>query len=501
VVFSFFKKDPKDTAEPSTAKGGASARSSKPGARPLAAPVSRNASATVPKQPNTESSLPDKDLARTLAMETAAKIDAIESEMARDFMRPSGGATLFPNSAANSTLGRLSQQPVEQSLPPATLAKKDAGIELIDLSTDDWQGNANAIELHAEGSGSAIDEAANLFAHGLIEPAEAGLRAAIHSDSLGDAAQRAWLMLFELFQQRGDKGSFDNLTIEYVLRFESSPPAWMEYKDEAGSIAAGKTADGAPIVRLPDAVDANVVKVLEQLKNYSAQHQALTLDASGVREVDLVGAELLLRVINAFKRASHELLVLGADQLITPLRAAVEPGRRDQSDAGWMLLLEVFRLLQRQHDFEETGIQYCITYEVSPPSWEPPPPNLKTGPAPARSAIPVVATPVVTPAAAPAPAAVVEPLGPLDWRGAVEGEGEPHFGRLVAESRSSKHLQVECRYLQRMAFSAASALLTHVMKLQSAGVRVEFRNVNPLVVALLNLLGVTAVATVQPRRP
>ena len=200
MVFSFFKKDPKDTAEPSAAKGGATARAAKPSARPLAAPVNRNASSTVPKPPNTESSLPDKDLARTLAMETAAKIDAIESEMARDFMRPSGGATLFPNSAANSTLGRLSQQPVEQPLPPATLAKKDAGIELIDLSTDDWQGNANAIELHAEGSGSAIDEAAILFANGLIEPAEAGLRAAIHSDSLGDAAQRAWLMLFELFQ-------------------------------------------------------------------------------------------------------------------------------------------------------------------------------------------------------------------------------------------------------------------------------------------------------------
>ena len=65
----------------------------------------------------------------------------------------------------------------------------------------------HAIELHAEGSGSAIDEAAILFANGLIEPAEAGLRAAIHSDSLGDSAQRAWLMLFELFQQRGDKGS------------------------------------------------------------------------------------------------------------------------------------------------------------------------------------------------------------------------------------------------------------------------------------------------------
>jgi len=157
-----------------------------------------------------------------------------------------------------------------------------------------------------------------------------------------------------------------------VLRFESSPPAWIDYKDEATTASAGKTAEGAPIVRLPDVVDANVVKVLEQLKNHSVQHQSLTLDTSGVREIDLVGAELLLRVINAFKRASHELMVLGADQLITPLRAAVEPGRRDQSDAAWMLLLEVFRLLNRQHDLRKPASSIasptrCRRLRGSPP--------------------------------------------------------------------------------------------------------------------------------------
>ena len=479
MVFSFFKKDPKDT-EPLSPKGGAGSRAAKPIGRPLPGPVNRSAAATQPKSPNTESVLPDKDLARTLAMETAAKIDAIESEMARDFMRPTGNAPMFSNSAANSTLGRLSQQPVEQTVP-LTQAKRDTGLELVDLSIDEWHGNANAIELHGEGSGSAIDEAAILFANGLIEPAEAGLRAAIHSDSLGDAAQRAWLMLFELFQQRGDKASFDNLTIEYVLRFESSPPAWIDYKDEAAALATGKTADGAPLVRLPDIVDANVVKVLEQLKNYSAQHQALTLDTSGVREIDLVGAELLLRVVNAFKRASHELLVLGADQLITPLRAAVEPGRRDQSDAAWMLLLEVFRLLQRQHDFEETGIQYCITYEVSPPSWEPPPPSLKT-----RAA---------TPAEMP-----VEHEDGLHWRGTVRANGEPQFGHLQAAARTEKRIAVDCTYLKRIEFSTATSLLTLLTKLRQAGATVEFRNVNTLVAALFSLLGVDMVAEIQLRR-
>jgi anti-anti-sigma regulatory factor len=478
VVFSFFKKDPKDS-NASTAKGG-SGRSSRSSARPLPAPVNRNASATLPKPANTESTVPDKDLHRTLAMETAAKIDAIESEMARDFMRPSGGGPLFSNSAANSTLGRLSQQPVEQPVPQTTTAR-DRGPESVDLSLEEWQGNANAIEIHGEGSGSAIEEAAILFANGLIEPAEAGLRAAIHSDALGDAAQRAWLMLFELFQQRGDKASFDNLTIEYVLRFESSPPAWIDYKDEATAASAGKTADGAPIVRLPDVVDANVVKVLEQLKNHSIQHQSLTLDTSGVREIDLVGAELLLRVLNAFKRASHELMVLGADQLITPLRAAVEPGRRDQSDAAWMLLLEVFRLLNRQHDFEETGIQYCITYEVSPPSWEPPPPSLKT-----RAA---------TPADKP-----VEVDDGMQWRGTVRGNGEPQFGRLLVEAKTEKRLAVDCTYLKRIEFATATSLLTLLTKLRQGGVTIEFRNVNHLIAALFSLLGVDMVADVQLRR-
>jgi anti-anti-sigma regulatory factor len=190
----------------------------------------------------------------------------------------------------------------------------------------------------------------------------------------------------------------------------------------------------------------------------------------------------LLRVINAFKRASHELMVLGADQLITPLRAAVEPGRRDQSDAAWMLLLEVFRLLNRQHDFEETGIQYCITYEVSPPSWEPPPPSLKTR----------------APTPADRPVEAVD--DGMQWRGTVRGNGEPQFGRLQISAKTEKSLAIDCTYLKRVEFATATALLTLLTKLRQGGVTVEFRNVNHLIAALFSLLGVDMVADVQLRR-
>ena len=420
---------------------------------------------------------------RTLALETAAKIDAIESEMARDFLRPGGASAMFSNSAANSTLQRASQQPVAAPEPVAPAGEKPS--DALEVISEDWVGNVNAFELHAEGGGSAIEETAILFANGLIEPAEAGLRAAIQSDQLGESAQRGWLMLFELMQQRNDRAGFDSLTIEYVLRFESSPPAWIDYKDEPDlavlALAGGQLAT-APVIVLPEIVDGGVVKHLEQLKNQSLSHQSITLDSSNVRSFDSVGAELLLRVINAFKRASHELLLQGADQLVNPLRSAVEAGRRDPSDAVWMLLLEVFRLLNRQHDFEETGIQYCITYEVSPPSWEPAPPNLKTR-------------------AASAPAAVKpEAVDSLCWRGTLRGEGEPYFGRLMAASRVEKKLVVDCTYLKRVEFSTATGMLAMVTKVRQNGASIEFRNINYLIGALFALLGVDAVAQIQLRR-
>jgi anti-anti-sigma regulatory factor len=483
VAFSFFKKDPKERGD---AGGKAGTRQgARPVGRPLPGPVNRTPPVTGQKPAVTATTAsPEKELARSLAMETAAKIDAIESEMARDFLRPVGSTgPEFSNSAANSTLARPSQQPV----PPAPPVEKKSPPGLEDLLTniDDWQARSNAIELQGEGGGSAIEETAILFANGLFEPAEAGLRAAIESDALGDAAQRGWLMLFELLQQRNDKAAFESLTIEYVLRFESSPPAWIEYKDEAPARTPAGPAKpaGAALIVLPEAIDAGVVKHLEQLKQQSLVHQSITVDMSNVRLVDMVGAELLLRVINAFKRASHDLTVVGADLLVKPLREAVEAGRRDPSDAVWMLLLEVFRLLNRQHDFEETGIQYCITYEVSPPSWEPAPSNLKT-----REAQPQ------------APQAVEPVVEGLQWRGTLRGEGEPHFGRLIAQARTDKQIVVDCTYLRRVEFATATAMLSMLTKIRQAGAAVEFRNVNYLIAALFSLLGVDAVAQIQLRR-
>jgi len=502
VVFSFFKKDTKEgKSGPDRPGARAPARpvrqEQKLVGRPIVGTINRSlnrpSSNTEPHSGGggafavTENALPDRELARSLAMATAAKIDAIESEMARDFLRPRKTQVEVNAAAAEQARDEVRVEaapppPEPEDAPPLTSAARRT--EAAPLSEEDafdpgseiLGGSIDAIEVNGSSS-SVLDETAILFANRQDHAAESGLRTALIAESLGAATDRGWLMLLELLQQRNDRPGYEQLSSQFALRFGVPAPAWINYA-ESETPAAPKT--GVPVVALPEAIDAGIVKPLEEFKNLATAHPALTLDVSATRYVDLVGAELLLRVFNAFKRASHELTVRGAEQLMVALRAAVEAGRRDASDAGWMLLLEVQRLLDRQADFEETGIQYCITYEVSPPSWEPPLPNIRV--------------------LGVAEGADSRGADPLNWKGEIIGDGDPYIPRLVSASLESTRVVVECRQLRRVAFSASTSLLGQLVKMQQSGVSVEFRNVNCLVTGLWQLLGVSSIADVRVRR-
>jgi ABC-type transporter Mla MlaB component len=504
VVFSFFKKDAKEvkgSGDRAAARG--SARTSRPdpklGGRTITGPATRTLTrSSAPETANggfavTDTALPDRERARSMAMATAAKIDAIESEMARDFLkprRPPGEpepAVEVPRDAIAVEAAPPPPEP-EEPAPPVLAPQAAAAVarraeaaqseeDAFDPGSEILAGSIDAIEVNGASS-SVLEETAILFANRQDQAAEAGLRSALIAEALGLATERGWLMLLELLQQRNDRAAYDTLANQFALRFDSPAPAWNNYADPEPRAAARP---GIPVVALPSGIDAGIVKPLEDFKALAMTHPALALDVSATRTVDLVGAELLLRVFNAFKRASHELSVRGAEQLLVALRSAVEPGRRDPSDAAWMLLLEIQRLLDRQADFEETGIQYCITYEVSPPSWEPPLPNVRIE-------------------GAGESASSRRTADPLDWKGEIMGDGEQFLSRLTVASANSRRLVVECRQLRRVAFTAASAMLGQLIRLQQSGVAVEFRNVNCLVAALWSLIGVSAVADVRTRR-
>jgi ABC-type transporter Mla MlaB component len=394
----------------------------------------------------------------------------------------------------------LTTLPGGPTTTPSTAAPVAEAPDPIDVNSAILGGNIDAIEISESGGGSVIDETAILFANGEVDAAEAVLRAGLRRDELGPATRMAWHMLFEIVNHRGDRAAFEQLAMDYALRFEHSPPAWIDYDDAAaarpaggaagaagaaGGAAARPAANDGSSVRLPAAIDAGILGHLEKLRALTATHAEVQLDVSDAAQIDIGGASMLLRVIGAFKRSDRELTLAGADVLAGVLARSVESGRRDPADALWMLLLELQRMLGRNEEFEETAIQYCITFEVSPPSWEPAPGNLKVAPATASCA---AATAEAVPAGAP-----------LELRGALAGDGEPQLGRLVAAARGQQQVVIDCQQLRLLSFGAGSGLLGAVRRIRQGGCAVELRNVSAIVAALLNLLGVAALARLHQR--
>lgn len=460
MVFSFFKKDPKDKQPP--AKGGGK------GATVAGTPQRSS------QGPSTVTAKAERERARSQQVETAAKIDQIESEMNRVL----GGdpTTTPPVEPPSASAPATAPGPALPRHAPGARVPHDPYD-----NEDGWAGGTNvnqytgvdAIEIQTLSSGSVIEEAAILFANGQPEAAEVALRVGTQADDLGSDRPVVYRMLLEIINQRGDRAAFTDCAVEFASRCRDTPPAWFDYSRE-GEVRPAAT---APAVTLPAVLDAGIVKALEQLKSLTARHAVLVLDLSATRQVDLVGAQLLLRVVNAFKRASHELTFVGIDKLEDALRAAISPGRRDASDALWMLLFEVLRMRERPQAFEELGIQYCITFEVSPPSWEPAPRNLSGR----------------------ATAGAAGPGGGIEWRGALDTDADRVFAKLVERARLARRLTVDCRQLRRIAFGAASALLAHLGNLRDEGISIEFHDVNPVVGALFDLLGISEVAGVKPR--
>jgi anti-anti-sigma regulatory factor len=542
VIFSFFKRKPAPDAGRARTD-----RTSEPNARVPGDGVSTAGRDTaVDPFPTTIDSRTDP---RELARITTAKIDAIESEMihnagpATRTARPGVAGSVFTPSG-RSEPGRPGA-PARATTPnppahhpshptafqtPAVLPEGPDGLEharpheaRADLDFGAVAVPADAVQVHghttflgaaadevagAAASGAlthvaaeslavdvlsstlppAFEEAAVLFSNGQSDDAVAILRAAIHDPALGAHERQAWGMLFHLHLCRGERVEFDALALDFSTRFETSPPPW----DDTMAAPSAAAAPSAPsVVALPPHLDAQAVRQFDQLRRLAQRDRPLVLDLSSVTRVDSLGAELMLRVLAALSRAGRDLTVTGAQSLLEVVAGTTEAGRRDSSDACWMLQLELLRLLGRQQAFEDLSIEYCVTYEVSPPSWEPLPPTLRAE-----------LGPVARPASgrADAGSAVVVDDDGVSVSGELEGRIQDLITALRDQSQHHDTIHLDCARLRRVDFGAAGELLNEIVALRARGKYLRFKDVNHLVGALLAVMGIPDLAEVRLRR-
>lgn len=384
--------------------------------------------------------------------------------------------------AAESPKADKPRAPAEST--PAPAEKKAASpahernsLDFTNGSLDD-PGKEDEIEIsHSSGSHPVVEEAAILYANGQDAMALAALEGAVGETSLGAATEQVWAMLFDLCMLMGKRETFESRALEYSLRFEKSPPAWQEVAKER--VDPTLTTGGLGFVAFGTALNAQSEKSVRQLERIIANNPTARAELGKIRTVDEPGCSLLLQALKLARKDKCEVVLTGAEELATVLGRKAVPGTREH-EAAWLLLLELFQHLGRQEDFDDMALQYAITFEVSPPSWETQPAALKKKPA------------------APKPVAEISQCFPMP--GEVFSGSSETFNKLNDYAQSHSQVVIDCSALKRMDFVSAGTFLNVLLGLQVAGKSVLIRSTNAMVFALFGVLGIQQIAQVERRK-
>lgn len=317
-----------------------------------------------------------------------------------------------------------------------------------------------------------VEEAAMLFANGDDEAALSVLERATFDD-LGGSAEQIWAMLFDLCHALGRVDAFEAHALAYAERFERSAPTW------PASSARGTHA-GPPTLTLSGKLTVASRPTLEQIERMCAKAGVVRLEVARLQDVDEEGARLLLDELVVLRRCGHGVAMLNAAVLRDLLAPRVVPGEAKGS-SQWLLYLEALQQLGDEANFEEFAIQYAVTFEQSPPSWD------------ARWVSATLAPAAVEPARA-------EAGGRVSLRGEIVGARQDAFAALQSAELPQGVTKVDCSELCRMDFISAGLLFNVVTAMQATGRQPRLLDVRPMVAALLLLIGVAAVAEIQQRR-
>lgn len=228
----------------------------------------------------------------------------------------------------------------------------------------------------------------------------------------------------------------------------------------------------------------------------SAQPMPWVLDWSALRGVEAPAMVLLGGLFGSLCDEAVALQFSGSASLVQVLRALTPSGDRSVSADWWAVRLNALRTMQMLDEFELAALDYCVTYEVSPPAWEPARCDYESSEA-SGSAHSVSTS--ADAATVPMGLDSVPLSSGLELRGEVLGDATQALAGLESAQLSGGRIVVSCKNLIRVDFSAAGSILNWVALRQAEGHLVQFQDVHRLVAAFFNVIGINEHAKVVPR--
>jgi ABC-type transporter Mla MlaB component len=359
-----------------------------------------------------------------------------------------------------------------------------------------------------------IEEAAIRFANGDDTGAENGLLDALNERGHIDESAELWTAaLFDLYRATGQQLRFDSIAIDFAERFGRSAPPWFSMPEQLGrtqpverAAAPEQASTTDAIWTSPAVLDENAVNEL----NLALANAPLPwhLDWSGLKSITPDALFPLEPLLAGWCALRVRLRFKGAEQLEAVLKTCTRSGDKSQRVGWWQVRMNALRVMRLQDAFELVALDYCVTYEVSPPSWQEARCEYEQD---GKSAIAlgegVDATQDTTERIPNFASDFTAPMGleevpvvVVELTGEILGDAADAIKRLEeGRNQSSGRLMVSCARLMRVDFSAAGSLLNWVANRQTEGCNVQFRDVHRLVGAFFNVIGINEHARVLLR--
>jgi anti-anti-sigma regulatory factor len=368
-----------------------------------------------------------------------------------------------------------------------------------------------ALNVQAVAQDPEVEEAAIRFANGDDSGAEQGLAQALSEGGARIGKIDDWLALFDLYRATGQLAPFESRAVDFVNRFSRSAPQWYDMPELMAQLT-GKTytpssASARAVWVSEPKLDTHAVGTLQKV--LSRAPQPWVLDWSPLESIDIKAARALLGMFTLWGDQELELRCLGIASLRGVLKTNTPSGRNDVEQLWWELRMAVLRAMNRADEFELTALDFCVTYEVSPPGWEPPRCHFQNlvGEASSDGGQSVLGESVLERLSSQFPhdsrldsqQSDFNQVGLVELSGEIRGDPQDILEALEQRLIGADVMIISCRNLIRVDFSAAGTLLNWASGHHAKGRMVQFVDAHRLISAFFHVIGITEFARVVLR--
>ncbi|MES2363001.1 MAG: hypothetical protein V4646_14580 [Pseudomonadota bacterium] len=372
-----------------------------------------------------------------------------------------------------------------------------------------------AVDVAEVAHDAELEEASIRFANGDDAGAEAGLLEMLAPGRSRASHAETWMALFDLYRATAQQDKFETAAIQFVGLFDRSAPQWFSMPAMVHQLATSEsrvTGNGPAADWIcPSVVGIQTIAALKAAM--AKAPMPWRLDWSNLKSIEPAAVDPLCRVFGSWSAQPVQLRFMGDAQLQQVLQKATPSNQKNTAQEWWQLRMEVLRVTHRPDEFELAALDFCVTYEVSPPAWESARCEYKAldqdggaitvhtfiGDAYRDSMHSSLSITDGDTHMEGMHSQMGNHFVSVELSGQVQGDAIAVLDQLETKFKGADIMTISCARLVRVDFSAAGTLLNWVSARQAENRAIQFSDVNRLVAAFFNVIGITEHARVTTR--